>query len=92
MAANVQRTSEEPLKEHQQVRVVKIWQECCKALQNVVEDQKITQSELKFAGEFFNRLGQSGMFPSLLAVGLSMTSLRVTEGNRGTPANLEGPY
>ena len=93
MAANVQcALNKESLSEHQRARVVKIWQECCTALQKVVEDQKITQSELKFAGEFFNRLGQSGMFPSLLAVGLSMTSLRVTEGNGGTPANLEGPY
>ena len=81
MTANAQRVFDESsIGEQQRARIVTIWQECCKALQKVVEDQKITQDELKFAGQFFNRLGQSGMFPNLLAVGLSMTSMRVTEG------------
>ena len=93
MAAKVQRIlDEEPISPAQRARLVKVWQESCKALQTVVTDLKITQDELMFAGQFFNRLGQSGMFPSLLAVGLSMTSLRVTESNDGTPPNLEGPY
>ena len=93
MTANAQRVFDESsIGEQQRARIVTIWQECCKALQKVVEDQKITQDELKFAGQFFNRLGQSGMFPNLLAVGLSMTSMRVTEGKGGTPGNLEGPY
>jgi protocatechuate 3,4-dioxygenase beta subunit len=93
MKANVQRVfDEQPISEEQRARLIKVWQECCHALQTVVADLKISQDELKFAGQFFNRLGQSGMFPSLLAVGLSMTSLRVTEGNDGTPPNIEGPY
>jgi protocatechuate 3,4-dioxygenase beta subunit len=93
MTAKVQRIfDEEPISEEHRERLTEIWRDCCAALQIVVTDLKITQDELKFAGQFFNRLGQSGMFPSLLAVGLSMTSLRVTEGTAGTPPNLEGPY
>lgn len=93
MAALVQRhVEQDPISDEQRARLIKIWHESCKALQGVVVDLKITQEELKFAGLFFNRLGQSGMFPSLLAVGLSMTSLRVTEFNDGTPPNLEGPF
>jgi len=76
----------------QRERLIRVWGSCCEALQKVVTDLRITQDELKFAGLYFNRLGQSGMFPSLLAVGLAMTSMRVTEGNGGTPGNLEGPY
>jgi len=93
MTAHVKRTSDdETFSEEQRQRLINIWRESCAALQTVVIDLKITQDELKFAGLFFNRLGQSNMFPSLLAVGLAMTSLRVTEGNAGTPPNLEGPY
>ena len=92
MAAKVQRIlDEEPISPAQRARLVKVWQESCKALQTVVTDLKITQDELMFAGQFFNRLGQSGMFPSLLAVGLSMTSLRVTESNDGTPPKSRRP-
>jgi protocatechuate 3,4-dioxygenase beta subunit len=76
----------------QRERLVRVWESCCEALQKVVTDLKITQDELKFAGLYFNQVGQSGVFPSLLAVGLAMTSMRVTEGNGGTPGNLEGPY
>lgn len=93
MVAQAQRIfDEEPLSEEQRQRLIRIWQASCAALKGVVEKHKITQDELKMAGLFFNRLGVSGMFPSLLAVGLSMTSLRVTEGTAGTPPNLEGPY
>jgi catechol 1,2-dioxygenase len=93
MTAIIQRVpQEEPISAEQRARLIKVWQESCKALQAVVTDLKITQDELKFAGLFFNRLGQSGMFPSLLAVGLSMTSLRATEYNDGTLPNLEGPF
>jgi catechol 1,2-dioxygenase len=93
MAVNVKRIlRDEPIADEQRERLIQVWQQCCAALQTVVTDLKITQDELKFAGLYFNRLGQSGMFPSLLAVGLSMTSMRVTEGTGGTPANLEGPY
>jgi protocatechuate 3,4-dioxygenase beta subunit len=93
MSSHADRANEPPpLTAEQRERLIRIWRSCCGALQTVVTDLKITQDELKLAGQFFNRLGQSGMFPSLLAVGLSMTSMRVTEGFAGTPPNLEGPY
>lgn len=77
----------------QRERLREIWIRSRDALQQVVTDLKITQDELNFAGRYFNRLGKSDMFPSLLAVGLAMTSLRATEGNDGgTPPNLEGPF
>src|SRR5690242_17549557 len=93
MSQHIDPTGEQPsLTDDQRERIVKIWRSCCGALQTVVTDLEITQDELKLAGRFFNRLGESGMFPSLLAVGLAMTSMRVTEGIEGTPPNLEGPY
>jgi protocatechuate 3,4-dioxygenase beta subunit len=76
----------------QRDRLISVWRASCEALQKVVTDLKITQDELNFAGLYFNRLGVSGMFPSFLAVGLAMTSMRITERNGGTPGNLEGPY
>ena len=77
----------------QRERLREVWIHSRDALQQVVSDLKITQDELNFAGRYFNRLGKSDMFPSLLAVGLAMTSLRATEGNEGgTPPNLEGPF
>lgn len=93
MLANAKpHVEEETISPEQRERLILVWRHCCDALQAVVADLKINQDELKFAGQFFNRLGQSGMFPSLLAVGLAMTSMRVTESNDGTPPNLEGPY
>jgi len=82
----------ETLDAKQHERLVLIWQRCCAALQTVVTDLKITQDELKLAGQYLNRLGQSGMSPNLLAVGLAMTSMRATEAAAGTPPSLEGPY
>lgn len=74
-------------------RVCEIWAAVNAALQQVVKDKKITQSELGAAARYFNRLGQSGMFPSLLAVGLSMASIDATRNaSEGTRQNLEGPF
>jgi protocatechuate 3,4-dioxygenase beta subunit len=74
-------------------RLIDIWVATNKALQGVVREHKITEDELIFGGSFFNRLGQSGMFPSLLAVGLAMTSVDVTKAvGGGTRPNLEGPF
>jgi len=74
-------------------RVCEIWAATNAALQQVVRDLKITQDELKLAGQYFNRLGQSGMFPSLLAVGLAMASVDATRNaTTGTRQNLEGPF
>jgi protocatechuate 3,4-dioxygenase beta subunit len=74
-------------------RLIDIWMATNKALQGVVREYKITEDELILAGRFFNRLGQSGMFPSLLAVGLAMTSVDVTKAvGGGTRPNLEGPF
>jgi catechol 1,2-dioxygenase len=74
-------------------RLREIWRASRDALQQVVRDEKITEEELGVAGQYFNRLGQSGMFPSLLAVGLAMTVVDVFhEGKGGTRPNLEGPF
>jgi catechol 1,2-dioxygenase len=74
-------------------RLIEIWRATCKAQQQVVRDLKITEAELGIAGRYFNRLGQSSMFPSLVAVGLAMTSVDVTRGaGGGTRPSLEGPF
>lgn len=74
-------------------RVHEIWTAATAALQQVVRDKKITQEELKIAGLYLNRLGQSGMGPSLLAVGLAMASVDATRNaTAGTRQNLEGPF
>jgi hypothetical protein len=74
-------------------RLVDIWNASRNALQGVVRELKITQEELMLAGRYFNRLGGSGVFPSLLAVGLGMTSSDATRAARGgTRPNLEGPF
>jgi len=74
-------------------RITEIWEHSVRALQGVVRELRITEDELKVAAAYFNRLGQSGMFPSLLAVGFSMTSIDATRTpGSGTRRNLEGPY
>jgi protocatechuate 3,4-dioxygenase beta subunit len=63
------------------------------ALKGVVREYKITQDELHLAGDFLNRLGQSGMCRSLVDVSLAMTSIDATRrGRGGTRPNLEGPF
>jgi catechol 1,2-dioxygenase len=74
-------------------RLDEIWRASRDALQQVVRDLQITEDELGVAGRYFNRLGTSGMFPSLLAVGLAMTVVDTARAARGgTRANLEGPF
>lgn len=81
------------LSAEERARIVEAWNRTRAALEPVIEDLKITQGELRSAAQYFNRLGQSGMFASLLIVALGMTSLRVTESSRGgTPHNVEGPF
>lgn len=74
-------------------RVTEIYEATTRALQKVVAELKITEQELLFAGGFFNRLGQSGMCPSMLIATLAMTSIDVTRNSKaGTRHNLEGPF
>lgn len=74
-------------------RLREIWLRSVEALRDVVTEMKVTEDELHLAGHYFNRLGQSGMFPSLLDVALAMTSIDATRQDvGGTRPNLEGPY
>ena len=73
-------------------RLHAIWLATVAKLKEVVREFHITQDELHEAGDYFNRLGQSGMCRSLIDVALAMTSVDVTSPTGGTRANLEGPY
>lgn len=74
-------------------RLREIWRRVLPALREVVTEMKITEEELHLAGRYLNRLGQSGMCPSLLDVMFAMTSIAATsESGNGTRRNLEGPY
>jgi catechol 1,2-dioxygenase len=74
-------------------RLREIWRRTVAAVGEVVKDMKITEDELHLAGAYFNRLGQSGMCPSLLDVAFAMTSIDATRSDfGGTRPNLEGPY
>ncbi len=74
-------------------RLREIWLRVLPALQEVVTDMKITEDELHLAGRYLNRLGQSGMCPSLLDVMFAMTSIAATTApGKATRRNLEGPY
>lgn len=77
----------------QKQRLAAIWDASVQKMQEVVREFKITQDELHIAGDYFNRLGQSGFSRSLVDVALAMTSVDVIDGVRGgTRPNLEGPY
>src|SRR3546814_13758143 len=53
----------------------------------------VYSSDLHVAGDYFNRLGQSGFCRSLIDVALAMTSVDVTARvPGGTRPNLEGPF
>jgi catechol 1,2-dioxygenase len=79
--------------EADKARLDAIWKRVVADMKIVVRDFAITQDELHAAGDYLNRLGQSGMCRSLLDVALAMTSVDVTAGSRkGTRQNLEGPY
>jgi protocatechuate 3,4-dioxygenase beta subunit len=74
-------------------RLHAIWLATVAKLKEVVREFHITQDELHQAGDYFDRLGQSGMSRSLIDVALAMTSVDVTSpGGGGTRSNLEGPY
>jgi hypothetical protein len=73
-------------------RLKAIWARTVEKLKEVVQEFKITQDELHLAGDYFNRLGQSGMCRSLVDVALAMTSIDATVAvTNGTRPNLEGP-
>lgn len=74
-------------------RLHAIWLATVAKLKEVVREFHITQDELHRAGDYFDRLGQSGMCRSLIDVALAMTSVDVTSPTGGgTRSNLEGPY
>jgi catechol 1,2-dioxygenase len=74
-------------------RLREIWLRTVTAVRGVVTDMKITEDELHLAGNYFNRLGRSGMFPSLLDVAFALTSIDATRMDfGGTRPNLAGPY
>ncbi|AMK21498.1 MULTISPECIES: dioxygenase family protein [unclassified Sphingobium] len=74
-------------------RLEAIWALSVEKMKEVVRELQVTQDELHAAGDFFNRLGQSGMCRSLFDVALGMTSVEATGGaDRGTRPCLEGPY
>lgn len=62
------------------------------ALREVVRELQITEDELHLAGGFFNRLGASGFFPSMLDIAFAMTSVDARRKRVGTRPNLEGPF
>src|SRR5260370_31236034 len=74
-------------------RLNAIWARTVEKLKEVVHEFKITEDELHAAGDYINRLGQSGMGRSLVDVSLALNSVAAnTPGRRGTRSNLEGPY
>lgn len=77
-----------------QERLRAIWDRSVEKLKEVVREFDITEDELHIAGAYFNRLGQSGMCPSLIDVALAMTSIdaKRQRSHGGTRANLTGPY
>ena len=74
-------------------RLNAIWARTVEKLKEVVHEFKITEDELHVAGDYLNRLGQSGMGRSLIDVSLALTAVAAnTPGRKGTRSNLEGPY
>ena len=74
-------------------RLKAIFERTVEKLKEVVREFEITQDELHLAGDYFNRLGQSGFSRSLIDVALAMTSVDVTARVAGgTRPNLEGPF
>lgn len=74
-------------------RLKAIWMRTVEKMKEVVREFHVTEDELHLAGRYFNRLGQSGMCPSLFDVALAITSIEASgRTTGGTRANLEGPY
>ena len=79
--------------EAEKARLEAIWLTSVEKMREVVREFRITQDELHVAGDFFNRLGQSGFSRSLIDVALAMTSVDIFDGVKGgTRPNLLGPY
>ncbi|HEX9494429.1 MAG TPA: hypothetical protein VGA38_01565 [Candidatus Limnocylindria bacterium] len=77
----------------QKERLKTVYARVTAALEEVVRDLRVTEEELHLAGRFFNRLGASGFFPSMLDVALSVPSLEASRSDlRGPRANVEGPF
>src|SRR5260370_138940 len=62
-------------------RLNAIWARTVEKLKEVVREFKITEDELHAAGDYINRLGQSGMGRSLVDVSLALTSVASTTPN-----------
>lgn len=78
---------------NQEERLRAIWDRSVEKMKEVVREFKITEDELHMAGDYFDRLGQSGMSRSLIDVALAMTSIDVAgHSQQGTRFNLTGPY
>lgn len=76
-----------------QERLVAIYGRVVEKMKEVVREFAVTQDELHLAGDYLNRLGQSGFCRSLIDVNLAMTSVDATgKANGGTRPNLEGPF
>lgn len=74
-------------------RLKAIYGRIVEKMKDVVREFEITQDELHVAGDYLNRLGQSGFCRSLIDVSLAMTSVDVTARVDGaTRPNLEGPF
>jgi catechol 1,2-dioxygenase len=74
-------------------RLMAIYNRTVEALKEVVREFAVTEDELHVSGRYLNRLGQSGMCPSLLDVALAMTSIAASgRQGPGTRICLEGPY
>jgi protocatechuate 3,4-dioxygenase beta subunit len=74
-------------------RLHTIWTRTLTALRQVVTELEITEDELHAAADYFTRVGQSGVFRSLVDVSLSIASLDATRARVvGTRANVEGPF
>ena len=82
-----------PLMPEQRERLDAIYGRIVEKMKEVVREFAITQDELHVAGDYLNRLGQSGFCRSLIDVNLAMTSVDATgKADGGTRPNLEGPF
>lgn len=84
---------ESPLDPAERDRLIAIYTRVVEKMKEVVREFTITQDELHVAGDYLNRLGQSGFCRSLIDVNLAMTSVDATgKADGGTRPNLEGPF
>ena len=62
------------------------------ALQPVIREHGVSEDELHAAARYLNRVGEAGVFASMLDIAFAMTIIdRRREGLPGTRPNLEGP-